>query len=57
MSRSTDFRHERDDRMATKKNKQAENTPVYTPAKTEDVMKAITKSNEKHVEMMERLSK
>lgn len=57
MSRSTDFRHERDDRMATKKNKQAENAPVYTPAKTEDVMKAITKSNEKHVEMMERLSK
>lgn len=41
---------------------EAKNKPVgsadthYTPAKTEDVVKTITKSNEKHKNMMERLS-
>ncbi|WP_165835630.1 hypothetical protein [Ruminiclostridium sufflavum] len=48
---------EGEDMLAIKKENPIKNDTVYTPAKNEDVLKAIMKSSQKHSKMLNMLSK
>lgn len=57
MDENTINNKEGEDMLALKKDNVIKNEITYTPAKNEDVMKAIMNFNKKYPKMMEMLSK